>query len=328
MRVDEALSLFKGIVLGLNFAHQRGFIHRDLTPNNVLLEVQTRDDRVCPRINDFGLVKVRGVANQTQVGSRMGTPAYVAPEQLRDAASVDLRADLFSLGVILVEMLCGFRPFKGINIADVVEAHHGPPKLVGMPNRYRNLAQALLERNPANRPRGCEIVLKELDDISEHVSLRESALNETLKHFHHFQDDESYTQTDGGSITRTQSVAIPPNNLSRSRDGFVGREDEMQTLQTLLLSGQRLISLVGAAGVGKSRLAREIGWALRLQRPGGVWLCPLSDAHTHEEILSTVTAKLGVPFPKSSHWDKQLEEAIPGLGPTQLIPANFEPPTP
>ncbi|MEL6345052.1 MAG: serine/threonine-protein kinase, partial [Myxococcota bacterium] len=105
-----ALAIFKILVGALTFAHGRGFVHRDLKPANILLDVYF--ERLRPRVADFGLVKHDG-GLQTRTGSVMGTPAYAAPEQLRDATTADARADWFSLGVILVELLTGVRPFIG-----------------------------------------------------------------------------------------------------------------------------------------------------------------------------------------------------------------------
>ena len=97
---QEALGLFAAVCQGLGFAHDRGFVHRDIKPGNVLLQLQA--DRVQPRLADFGLVKV---SEESSRGQFFGTPAYASPEQIADPASVDARADLFSMGVMLAELL-------------------------------------------------------------------------------------------------------------------------------------------------------------------------------------------------------------------------------
>lgn len=106
--------LAEQMFVAMEFAHAQGVIHRDLKPDNVLLAL--RDDGVQVKIADFGLAKVvdeaLGSRGMTRAGSGMGTPAYMAPEQHRDASRVDVRADVFSLGATLYELLTGTRPFR------------------------------------------------------------------------------------------------------------------------------------------------------------------------------------------------------------------------
>lgn len=109
--IDEALRVFVGLLRGVQALHDMGLIHRDLKPGNVMLEVA--EDGLWARLADFGLVKdLTRVERQTMTGMAMGTPAYMAPEQLKDASRVDHRADLFSLGCILYQMLTGEPPFE------------------------------------------------------------------------------------------------------------------------------------------------------------------------------------------------------------------------
>jgi serine/threonine protein kinase len=115
-KLELADALARGIISGLQEAHRLGMVHRDLKPGNILVAQQ--GDQPVPKITDFGLVKVlieesggRG-EHRTQAGSTMGTPAYMAPEQIRDPRLVDARADIFSLGVILYELACGRKPFE------------------------------------------------------------------------------------------------------------------------------------------------------------------------------------------------------------------------
>lgn len=118
--LDHVDALAAGLFDGLEAAHALDVVHRDLKPHNVILQVD--GDEVVPKIADFGLVKVlhdEGDA-QTRTGMFCGTPEYMSPEQARSAKRVDTRADLFSLGVVLYELLSGLRPFDGEDMVAIV----------------------------------------------------------------------------------------------------------------------------------------------------------------------------------------------------------------
>jgi serine/threonine protein kinase len=123
--IRRAVSYALQIARGLAAAHARGVVHRDLKPENVMI---TREDQI--KILDFGLAKsldpseadiTRGGGAATSVGTVLGTFGYMAPEQVRGRA-VDHRADIFSFGAVLYEMLSGVRPFQGETAADTMSA--------------------------------------------------------------------------------------------------------------------------------------------------------------------------------------------------------------
>lgn len=106
MLLGNALTIIMQVLQGLSFAHANGVVHRDIKPGNIML---LSDGHV--KVTDFGIARIEAVHNMTQAGMALGTPSYMSPEQY-DGNEVDLRSDLFSVGVVLFELLTGVRPFS------------------------------------------------------------------------------------------------------------------------------------------------------------------------------------------------------------------------
>jgi len=119
--IRQRLELFVQVCRAIQHAHQKGLIHRDIKPSNVL--VQLRDGVPVPKVIDFGIAKataatVAGAVTFTQSGQFLGTPAYMSPEQAQGSAEVDTRSDIYSLGVLLYELLSGRTPFNLKRLTD------------------------------------------------------------------------------------------------------------------------------------------------------------------------------------------------------------------
>jgi serine/threonine-protein kinase len=167
LAIPEAERLFRAVVAGVAYAHDQGMVHRDLKPENILLE---EDGQAL--VADFGIARClhgEGGQSHTRAGVAMGTPAYMPPEQVRDARSADHRADIYALGVILYEMLSGRPPFAGqdpVAIVSRVEAGDYPPLAQTEDPVGQGLEQAVtscLAPQPNSRPQSCDELLGLLD---------------------------------------------------------------------------------------------------------------------------------------------------------------------
>ena len=162
LAVEEALDLVSQAARGLAKAHQHGIVHRDVKPSNLFV---TSDGVV--KVMDFGIAKLMGEVGPTRTGASLGTPSYMAPEQAL-GETVDARADVWSLGVVLYEMLAGRRPFIGGSGVAVVYAvlHETPAPLARVrpeaPEDLDRILSRMLAKTPEDRYANAAEVLADL----------------------------------------------------------------------------------------------------------------------------------------------------------------------
>jgi len=162
LEIDEALNISMQVAEGLEEAHKKGIIHRDIKSANIMVT-----DKGQPKIMDFGLAKVKGGTLLTREGTTLGTVAYMSPEQAR-GEKVDHRSDIWSLGVVLYEMLCGQLPFKGDREASILYSvvHEEPKQLKeikrDLPPELQLIINRALRKKPESRYSSAAEMLKDM----------------------------------------------------------------------------------------------------------------------------------------------------------------------
>jgi serine/threonine protein kinase/tetratricopeptide (TPR) repeat protein len=187
--INEAFSVMRDVARALAFAHQHGVVHRDIKPENVLL---SGDAAV---VTDFGIAKAISVAKTTSAGATsptltaagiaIGTPAYMAPEQISGEDDVDHRTDIYAFGCLAYELIAGRPPFTENSARELFAAHitKSPPPLSTLrrdcPSAVSDIVMHCLEKDPARRPQSARDLLSAMDAV--HVTRPSNALRGALR---------------------------------------------------------------------------------------------------------------------------------------------------
>ncbi len=169
----EAISILRDVARALSYAHERGIVHRDIKPDNVLLTSGSAT------LADFGVAKALSSARSvisgepgtlTSVGTSLGTPTYMAPEQVAGDAATDHRADIYAFGVMAYEMLAGTPPFHGMSLQALMAAHLSVDPVPldqqreEVPGKLVSLVMRCLEKDPELRPQSAAELVEVLED--------------------------------------------------------------------------------------------------------------------------------------------------------------------
>ena len=172
--LDEytALDITKQIAKALGAAHKKGVIHRDIKPHNILISSEGRNVKVA----DFGIAKAATNSTMTNIGSIIGSVHYFSPEQAK-GRSVKNNADLYSLGIVLYEMLLGKVPFKGDSPISIALQHINEDiefsleEKTQIPQSIRTLIKKLTEKSPEDRYQSSEEVIEDIEYIEQNIDL-------------------------------------------------------------------------------------------------------------------------------------------------------------
>lgn len=244
--VQTVLRISIDICGALQYAHSRGVLHRDVKPENILISQEGT-----AKLMDFGLAKMLSQPSITQEGVIVGTVAYVAPE-IALGKGADARSDLYSFGAVLYEMVTGKPPFSGEDSVKIIFSHiHDYPVSPSrlnpkVPHALAECIMKLLEKEPSKRYQSAADLLVVLREIAEGF-LREAYVP-----------------------SRKPSVVVPSPRPTAVREvQLIDRIEEMGLLREAADKAVRseggLVFLYGEAGIGKTRLTRELGAYARLR---------------------------------------------------------------
>lgn len=204
--VQRVLHIARQLAEAVGRAHDLGGVHRDLKPANVFIERDDRD-RDLVKVLDFGLVKPSGSRQKgkslTLSGYVLGTPFYMSPEQAM-GERLDARADIYSFGVMLYEMLTGVPPYRGDTVAEILTKHleANPPPLaaalptIRTPARLELLVRRCLAKNPNERPDSMYTVVQELEVIEQEQVRAEAELEASLANWDPMTSSSDFPRPD------------------------------------------------------------------------------------------------------------------------------------
>src|SRR5271165_2694770 len=296
LEVKLALEIATQVAAGLAAVHEQNLVHRDIKPTNIM--VRLKEERgLTAKIIDLGLAKTldesASEAGISSPGAFVGTPEFASPEQFA-GVSVDIRSDLYSLGVTLWVMVTGQTPFRGPSAEVMYQHQHAPlplELLKDVPQPVVVLLEKLLEKDPAQRfqtpnellkaiPRitgaidaGCRITRKNLEKMppaaSPVVTRKPPVRLGQLVSFILGRANVSPSNTQGGSPVReTRSPGSVPKKISVARlpvtgSDVFGREEDIAFLDDAWANQDvNVVSIIAWAGVGKSTLVNH--WLRRM----------------------------------------------------------------
>ena len=303
LSIPEVLGIASQILDALAAAHEAGIIHRDLKPENIMVNAGGRI-----KVLDFGIAQRIAMADDPTLdfipgnifGFVAGTPGYMSPEQARGEL-LDFRSDHFSFGAVLYELASGRRAFAGSSIAELQTAtlFDRPEPLTSLNRQAPAPLHWVVERCLAKASRD------------------------------RFETTEELRREFSVIVTRSgQRAAASPsvNNIPTPRTALVGREAELSQLRDLVGDADlRILTLTGPGGIGKTRLAVELGRQVANRFAGGACFVQLEKVSDAGLVPSEVARALGV-----SQWpgvapEAAIENHLAQLaGPMLLVLDNFE----
>ena len=278
--IDQILTYVKQVASALQYTHDQHLIHRDVKPENMLLN--SREEVL---LSDFGLVmllpqSLSPEGTELMGQSLVGTTPYLAPEQLRGKARA--ASDQYALAVVVYEWLCGKPPFQGpfLEVA-VQQVSAPPPSLCEQVPDLSPAIEAVVLRALAKEPEQRYASVHDFAQALEEVALQASS--------------SGYTQLDLSSHTSSEARQATKPHLPAQPTPFIGREQEVaKACELLSRSEVRLLTLTGPGGIGKTRLGLQVTAELMDEFRDGVFFVNLAPISDPDLVVPTIAQALDV----------------------------------
>jgi predicted ATPase len=308
-----ALEVIAQVARALVAVEAHGLVHRDLKPTNLMLG---EGPELMVKVIDFGLAKAAATTRSKSDithGGFIGTPSFASPEQLTDT-NVDVRSDLYSLGITLWEMLTGQTPFRGTPVEVIYQHQHAPlplEQLNDVPQPVVVLLEVLLEKDPGRRFQNPVELLKSIPTITDAIKARRRLTRQNL---------QQTASTASRALTCRRRAIRGPEKISLARlpvtgSNVFGREEDIAFLNAGWANQQvNIVTIVAWAGVGKSTLVNHwlrlmaakryrsaelvFGWSFYRQGAGG-------QSASADEFINAALTWFGDPDPRiGTPWEK------------------------
>ncbi|HEY8204597.1 MAG TPA: protein kinase [Pyrinomonadaceae bacterium] len=301
MSVLDALGVGAQVCAALAAVHEAGVIHRDIKPENIMIR---RDGYV--KVLDFGIAKLNQLSEKTDLdaatkvktnpGMMLGTVSYMSPEQAR-GQDVDARADIWSLGVVLYEMVSGRVPFEGATISHVLVSiqDQAPAPLAQPPgefaDKFERIVLKTLAKDKTERYQTASELFQDLKKLEKEIEFKSE-----LERVSQLQRGSEFRQSLASLASPAPaSSSSSPNNLPIQLTSVIGRKAEVAAIKKQLTrDGVRLLTLTGPGGTGKTRLSLQVGAELLDKFTGGVMFVPLAAIVDPNLVASTIAQALGI----------------------------------
>ncbi len=277
--IKRVLEISLGICDALTRAHYMGIVHRDIKPANVLIDLDGS-----PRLTDFGIALMVDRETITKTDSVVGTLEYIPPEILKGEPT-DLGADMWSLGVLIYEMLTSQRPFisdgsmaatmMAIISQPVPDLHKLRPET---PDELVNLVMRLLDKDHTQRPAQIRQIGLEIDTL--------------LRALH------GHKNLAAARFAENDSLLLPhqQDNLPEGCENITGRDRELEVINDLFNQrDKRLITIVGPVETGKTALALAAASHEKARFPHGTWFVELGACKTVSDAVAAISAVVNLP---------------------------------
>jgi serine/threonine protein kinase len=314
--VELALEITAQVAAGLAAVHEQNLVHRDIKPTNIMVRLKD-EGGVTAKIIDLGLAKALdesgSEAGISSPGAFVGTPEFASPEQFA-GVGVDIRSDLYSLGVTLWVMVTGQTPFRGRSAEVMYQHQHAPlplERLNDVPQPVVVLLEVLLEKDPARRFQTPAKLLKSIPRIIGAIETRRRITRQSV---------QKTPSTASRVTTRKSKAKLGPEKISVARlpvtgSDVFGREEDIAFLDRAWASKDvNVVTIVAWAGVGKSTLVNHwlrrmaarhfrsaelvFGWSFYRQGSSG-------DTSSADEFLDAALHWFGDPDPRlGTAWEK------------------------